>query len=329
MSLFEGHPFADWSVEPCEPPRWARGGHRQTILGHLLPSPKLDSLGVHTEILLNDGDRLVSFWLEGASSTVVYLFHGLSGSTDSTYMQRTARLAHELGHSVLLVNHRGAGAGFGLARQTQHSGRAEDLAAAIKWGRDRAPDKLHLAIGFSLSANALLLLLSGRRGDVYPDRAVAVNAPINLERTAQNLSRGLNRIYDERFLRDCVRDMRLRHRLGMLPGYSELPKVRTLFEFDAAFTAPLNGFASREDYYTTCSTKDLLADITVPTLVLTARDDPFVHVADYEAARVSPAVRLHIEATGGHMGYLAYDKRTRQLDRWLDRALRRALPGGV
>ncbi len=122
-------------LEACEKPKWAPTGHAQTILGHLLPSPKLTHKGRRIEIPLPDGDRLIGFIQEGTSKTIVYIFHGLAGSTDSTYMHRTAILAQKQNHTVFIVNHRGCGEGAGLAKNPYHSGRAEDLSAAITAGR--------------------------------------------------------------------------------------------------------------------------------------------------------------------------------------------------
>src|SRR5579872_1060681 len=103
-------------------------------------------------------------------------------------MHRTAILALKRGYMVYAFNHRGCGLGAGLARHPYHSGRAEDLSAAIAFGRSQHPRARHVAIGFSLSANALLLLLGGERGKTLPDQAIAVNAPLDLETCSRSLA---------------------------------------------------------------------------------------------------------------------------------------------
>jgi len=273
------------------------------------------------EIPLPDGDRLVGFIQPGDSDTVVYIFHGLAGSTDSTYMHRSSILAQSAGHTVFLVNHRGCGEGAGLAKGPYHSGRAEDLSAAIEIGRARFPKKRHVAIGFSMSGNALLLLLSGKRGHAKPDAAISVNAPIHLESASKLLNRGINRVYDIKFYRQCRRDVFAAdpHRLKPLPW------LTSLRELDDLYTAPAGGFTSREDYYASCSTHNLLDQIQTPTIVITAKDDPFVHAVDYIQAKLSANVRLHIEDFGGHMGYLSKEKTPLGTFRWQDYALTEAL----
>ncbi len=310
-------------LEQCQVPFWAKSGHAQTILGHLLPSPRLGTKGKQFRIPTEDGDQLVAFVQEGGSDTVVYIFHGLAGSTDSTYMHRTSLIAQQLGHTVVLVNHRGCGEGRGMAKGPYHSGRAEDLSAAIEVGRKIYPRRRHLAIGFSMSGNALLLLLSGQRGQTLPDAAISVNAPIHLSLCSELLGQGLNRIYDLKFYIQCRKDLiagKGDQRLGI-----KVPRFSTLFALDHIYTAPAGGFNSREDYYATCSTYEHLDKIKVPTIVFTAKDDPFVPVESYAAAKLSPNVHLHIEEYGGHMGYLSKDKTPLGTRRWQDYAIHQAL----
>lgn len=312
-----------FDLEPCEAPRWATSGHAQTILGHVLPSPKLNHKGRRVEIPVDNGDRLVAFVDEGTTSTVVYIFHGLSGSSDSTYIHRTAIVAKNLGHTTFLLNHRGCGEGAGLAKGPYHSGRGEDLSAAIAAGREMFPKHRHIAIGFSMSGNALLLLQAGKRGDVKPDIGISVNAPIHLEKCAHRLRSGLNRIYDIRFYLQCRRDIFVaQHEILQT---AKIPHLTSLYEFDNLYTAPAGGFRDREDYYSSCSTHELLHKIETPTVILTAEDDPFVPYESYAQARLSPAISLHVEKLGGHMGYLTRNKTSLGTNRWLDYALHEML----
>lgn len=303
-------------LEPCLKPFYAPSGHAQTLMAFLLPSKRLTNLGKRVDIDLPDGDRLVARLIEGPSNFVVYLFHGLSGSIASNYMERTAQVALGLGHTVMLVNHRGCGEGQGLARLPYHSGRAEDLSAALAKGRELFPHHKHLAIGYSLSANALLLLLTKRRGGILPDFAIAVNGPIHLESAALKLRQGLNRLYDKEFVRVCRQDVK------RIYGESfKLPAHFDLYEFDRLYTAPKGGFESREEYYRTCSTHEHLHEIQTPTYILSAKDDPFIESSHYEKARLSSAVQLYLEDHGGHLGYLTREKTPLGTNRWLDYAL--------
>jgi uncharacterized protein len=308
----------------CTPPFWARSGHAQTLLGHLVPSrvPSLVAGEGGTEehrIPVTGTDQLVGLLCPGTSDTVVHLFHGLGGDSGSDYVLRTAALARAAGHTVFAVNHRGCGPGQGLAGGGYHSGSADDLAAAIAYGRELRPAARHLAIGYSLSGNALLLLLS-RAGPGAPDLAIAVNPPINLARSSELISAGLNRIYDLHFVHGARRSIRQRERDGLISEHYEIPRLARLGEVDDLYTAPAGGFESGADYYACCSTMGRLDQIEVPTVILTAADDPFIDCRDFEASARSDSVHLHVEQCGGHMGYFSRPSPA-GTRRWLDYAL--------
>lgn len=319
-SIIESLKDARKSIPPCLPPVWASTGHLQTILGFLLPSASVTEDGVQLNVTLEkETERIHSTYLKGTSNTVVYLFHGLGGSADSAYVQRNAIIARQLGHHVFINNHRGCGKGAGLAVEPYHSGRSEDLSKVIEYGRKMLPGHKHIAIGFSLSANALLLLAATIRGEVQPDMAIAVNGPINLDRASINLGRGLNKIYDKRFTKDLEGYMN-RNRPQDVGDFS---LVKDLRDFDERYTAPLGGFKNRADYYETCSAKQYLPKINIPTVIITAEDDPFIGIQDYRDASYSPSTVVHIEKHGGHVGYVARDGMGYK--RWLDQAIERYL----
>src|SRR5271156_5807171 len=100
-----------FDLEPCTRPSWARDGHSQTILGHLIPTRIADGGGPLegdlVTIPLPDGDNLVAKHVPGPGDTVLYLFHGIASDISAGYMTRAASLARKLGWDVYLVNHRG------------------------------------------------------------------------------------------------------------------------------------------------------------------------------------------------------------------------------
>jgi predicted alpha/beta-fold hydrolase len=311
-------------LSPCRPGPLTRGGHAQTILGHFLPSSLQTALGEgeRVEIPVSDGDRLVARHIPGTGGAVLYLFHGLGSNISAGYMRRTAALGKKLGCDIYLVNHRGCGEGKGLAGKPYHSGRADDLGAAIAMGRKKHPGKRHIAIGFSLSANALLLLVSGKHGTDLPDAAIAVNGPIDLDRASVLLRNGLSKIYDYRFAIECRMDIAHRRKLGLLgPEKYDFPWWMSLRDFDRIYTGPASGFQTRENYYASCSAAPFLEHVQVPTVLLSAKDDPFIDYRDYEKAKLSSNIVFHLEDFGGHLGYLTAKPTPLGTRRWLDYAI--------
>ena len=313
---------------PCRPPLWARGGHAQTILAHIIPTPApgLDPTAENVrtlEIPVSGGDRSLAYYSAGESGTLVAIFHGLSGDSSSDYVRLAMQAARRAGHSVLAVNHRGCGAGRGLARGLYHSGRGDDLGCVFDWARRELPEERLFGVGYSLSGNAMLLLLS--ESDVpsshLPDGAIVVNPPIDLHECSERISRGLSRVYDMRFVRRCLRTLQERKEDGLLPASYVIPRPRTLREFDELVTAPLSGFEGADDYYRRCSTKDRLELIDRPTVVIHAEDDPFVSAHTFRTAPMSAFLHLHLEASGGHVGYLTSRSLLGGSEKWLGGAL--------
>lgn len=306
-------------------PFWAASGHGQTLWGHFLKSPTLDDLGKNFEVDLPDGDRLFCFYHQGHTNVVVSLYHGLSGDVYADYMQRTAILCRKLGHTVVLVNHRGAGHGVAHARHPYHSGRSEDVSEVLKFLRQKFPGKKQIAIGYSMSANILLCLVGGYKGDEKPDGAITVNAPLNLAQGAQLLKTGFNRVYDIRFVNRLRENIEYKYKNGLISKRYEIPRFASIYEFDNIYTADAAGFKDREDYYRSCSAKFYLSNITTPTYMLTAADDPFVSVQDYREVVLPKSVQLHIENSGGHLGYLTSKPTPLGSHRWLDYYLHEAI----
>jgi predicted alpha/beta-fold hydrolase len=333
-----------------EPHPLIRGGHLQTIIGSYLPWLTVDYRAKQHRVPLADGDAIVVHddlpparedrkedrrqRTEDSSSSVlcplssvasspppvVLLLHGLGGCHQSGYMQRCAVKLTERGYRVFRMDLRGYGAGVPLARHPVHAGRSEDAAAVLDFIIDLCPDSPVHIVGFSMGAN-IVLKLAGELGPLAPANLASVMAvapPIDLIECSRNMQRRVNRIYDRTFVKSLVAHIARRRQVVPDALHKPLdPPPRRLLDFDNRFTAPLSGFADAEDYYVRASSGALLKHIVVPTLILTAANDPIVPVKPFETASYSPTTKLHITPCGGHLGFIA--RRGRDPDRrWLD-----------
>lgn len=281
---------------------------------------------------LEDGDKLVLHVYDVPHPrAVLVMVHGLGGSVQSDYMRRASYWANELGLALVLVNMRGAGEGLSHARGVYHSGSAGDVSRVLEWARDRWPGRKRIAAGFSLSGNILLNLLGGQSPPAKerPDAAIAVNPAIDLVTGSRMLSSGLNLIYDQKFVSELKRALHDRVREGLLDRVPEFPLFCKLSDFDEIFTAKAAGFANRQEYYEKCSSGSFVHNVSVPTSVLMADDDPFIPVGSFRFASWSEDVEIRYEKTGGHVGYI-HDRATplgnrRWMDYYLVRNIQRML----
>lgn len=238
-----------------------------------------------------------------AGTPCVLLFHGLEGSSDSHYARALMAAVGARGWHGAIAHFRGCSGEANLAPRFYHSGDAEELDWIIRRLRPRYPGAFYVA-GVSLGGNALLRWLGEQRhGADIVDAAVSVSAPLDLAAGGAALSRGFNRVYTRMFL-ETLKPKALA-KLERFPGLFDratLLAARDLYSFDNVVTAPLHGFRDTDDYWHRASAKHVLHDITVPTLVLNARNDPFLP-GRHLPCTASPAVTLEYPATGGHVGF--------------------------
>ncbi len=165
-------------------------------------------------------------------------------------------------------------------------------------------------MGYSLGGN-LTLKLAGEYGSAAPPQlraACAVSPTIDLARCVAALARPENRLYQWNFVRNLKR--RMRRKARRFPGHYTLNgigRVRSVRDFDEMFTAPYNRFLGADDYYHRASALRVIHRVRVPTLIISAEDDPFVPPEQFaDAALVAnPHVHRLITRHGGHCGFVS------------------------
>jgi predicted alpha/beta-fold hydrolase len=322
MTQFEPPPFKSHPL--------IRGGHLQTIVsvGTRLVT---DLNPIEHVVSVSDGDAIVLHedrpmgWRAGDGSLL--LIHGLSGCHGAPYMRRLAQQFTRQGASVFRMDMRGCGAASDLATNLTHAGRSDDLVAALGRIAAETGSGPMAAMGVSLGASQLLRAV-GRIGaglDATPPwfdrlrRIAAIAPPLDLQRCSDNMERWILRPYNYYFIRVLLArtPKRVRQRddyqQGVLGG-----RPKTLRELDDRITAPLGGFADAAEYYATSSASHVTRFNPVPTLVLTAADDPIVPIGCFldDKNQWPDSTRLVVSKTGGHVGFI--DRRRRS---WMDRVM--------
>lgn len=290
-------------------PRWLPGGHLQTIY----PAKCIQPLAItlHRERWdTPDGDFIDIDFVEGLpGKPFLTLFHGLEGSSSSHYAR--AMLAHieSLGWSGAVPHFRGCSGELNRAPRFYHSGDSHE----IDWILHRLAvhplarnARGFFAAGISLGGNALLRWLGEFAEDThFVSAACAVSAPLDLAAGGAALSRGVNLVYTRAFLQTLK--PKCLQKLEQFPGLFDRDRMlnaRNLYEFDNVVTAPLHGYRDTNDYWHRASARHVLSAIQVPTLVLNARNDPFLP-ARYLPRQASASVLLEYPAQGGHVGFVS------------------------
>jgi uncharacterized protein len=295
------------------PPDWLRGGHRMTVYAWArrrtyqgLPAPVARYFDVEPDTRV----LAACHWQpRPAEHPTLIALHGLEGSSHAHYMAGLASKAFPLGFNVIRLNQRNCGGTERLSAGLYHSGLTKDVMAVC--AELASADGLPAIVisGYSLGGN-LALRLAGLYGSAPPPwlRAVAAVSPtLELDACMRAMERLDNRIYEWHFMHSLRRRIRLKARL--FPGRYDtrgLWRLWRIRDFDDRFTAPHHGFRDAADYYYQMASARVIDKVSVPALVITAEDDPFIPVEPFREAAVTgnPHVHLRITPYGGHCGFV-------------------------
>jgi uncharacterized protein len=229
----------------------------------------------------------------------------LEGSSQDVTICGMGRALHRKGWNVLAWNYRGCSGELNRLPRLYHSGETADLALVIAHAVRRF-SRIAL-IGFSLGGNLILKYLGEARPHAAVACAAAISAPVDLAASARALDRRrTNRLYLRRLIATLVRKVKAKAK--HFPEQIDVTQTRGIHgfeDFDGRFTAPVHGFRDASDYWMRCSSRQFLRQIAVPTLMLSALDDPFLtpDCFPFEEAESSACVFLEAPATGGHLGF--------------------------
>jgi uncharacterized protein len=297
------------SYPPFIPMLGCSTGKAQTLMTSIYPGfsdPK--PFAVH-QVVLPDQDKLVLMeylplnWKDG--QRIVILVHGLTGDFQSKYNVRLTKAWLKEGFAVIRVNLRGCGPGAGLARFPYHSGRSEDTRAVIQWLHSRYPLSPVTQVGFSLGGNITLKMAAedADKPSGNLDSIIAISPPVDLHACSALLHKPDNQIFEKYFVQALYQDAcQRRSQFPDIPELNIHPNM-SLLDFDNAYTAPFCGYKDAIDYYTRCSSGNLLHQIKIPTFILYAKDDPFITIERFIPKLKASNIDCLMTEHGGHVAW--------------------------
>lgn len=283
--------------------------HVETIYPSLIRKVELQPYQ-RERITTPDNDFLDLDWLKQESSDLIIISHGLEGNTQRAYVKGMARVGYQHGYDILTWNYRGCSEEMNKAFRFYHSGATDDLATVIDYAHSRGYRRIFL-VGFSLGGNLTLKYLGEKRS--RPEtvkKSVTFSVPIDLHTSCEKISKPSNWIYSQRFLKSLRKKVIEKSRI--MPGLDirGLEKVKTLREFDDHFTGPIHGFKDALDYYHQCSAIRFIQDISIPSLIISAANDPFLSPECYphQLVKQHSSVLFESPQYGGHVGFTQFSK---------------------
>jgi len=296
-----------------QPPFLLKNRHIQTIYASLFRK-KIELAIEIEEFTLSDGDFIEAYWHKinshNETTPIVILFHGLTGSYNSPYIQGAMQALNKANISSVVMHFRGCSGKDNRKARSYHSGDTKDALEFIDHVKQKYPHARLFAVGYSLGANMLLKLLGEQKQKLPLEAAVAVSAPMLLDVCANKMNKGFSRFYQNRLLKDLRIALEKKYDKHPMQELIHLARediagLQNFWQFDDAYTAKINGFQSAQEYYSKSSAKQYLKDITIPTLIIHAKDDPFMtqEVIPIQE-ELSSSVILEVYEHGGHVGFV-------------------------
>lgn len=277
--------------------------HLQTVIPFFYVKP--DNTLYQTEKMeLPDGDFLELDWIRGGNDKVLVINHGLEGNSRSSYVQQMANHFKKLGWDILAMHTRGCGRELNRLPIMYHGGATEEINHLVNQV-SKEYSKVVLA-GFSLGANMFINYVAKHETPSNVLALAAFSAPLDLRGSEKKMDKLINHFYAQKFLFKLKKKLR---KLGAKhPGTIDLialDKINSMQEFAKHFAATYSGFGNIDDYYAASSALESLKDIKMPTLLVNAKNDPFLTKASYptQFAALSPYIHLDIPSNGGHAAF--------------------------
>ena len=291
-------------------PWWLPGGHLQTIYArHLAGGLSFPYRRERRQT--PDGDFIDFDWLEAKADDgkLLVLFHGLEGCSRGHYVVSLLGRASELGWRAVVPHFRGCSGEANRLSRSYHSGDSREIDWILRSLKEEHPRSRIYATGVSLGGNMLLKWLGEEGANATPviDGAAAVSVPVDLAAAAAQLDCGFKKIiYTRHFLRTLKPKVLAKITThGLAIDDRALRSCSSFREFDDLYTAPFHGFENADDYWSRASSKPWLKQIQVPTLMINARNDPFLPESALPTREeVSGRVKLDFPGDGGHVGFV-------------------------
>ena len=290
--------------------KW-RGGDLQTMRNTIMgPANSFDKDFERVSFDMGGGKSLKAAYHPSPKSEslpLIIIIHGMAGDELSPNVVSSAAYFNTQGFPVLRLNLRGAGPSAESSIGPYHGGLSEDLAKVIDQLPARGYGAGIVLYGISLGGNMMLKYLGERGADAPIMAAISVSAPLNLKAVQLRIMASRNRVYHNYLLlgmKNYMKQMKEHHEPDLI---DKAQTAKSLFEFDDLVTAPANGIAGAEEYYRLHSAQGFIDHIGVPTLLIHAKNDPWIPVEDYSGREwpLNGPISLLIADDGGHVGFHA------------------------
>lgn len=284
-------------------PFWAFNTHLQTIIPALLrKAPQLNYQKEH--FYFSDTDFTQLNWIKQNNTKLAVILPGLESNAQREYIRNTADILAKMKFDVLVPDHRSCGEQFNTFFRSYHSGNSNDLKEIIE--KHHKAYQFIVLIGFSLGGNICLKYLGENKNASNIHQALCISTPLDLDYSSRLLELPKNKIYQTRFVKKLKKRLKTKAlQFPELLNLEDLKKAQHIRDIDEIYTSKAHGFKDASHYYEVNSSIRFVSEITVPTTIINAQNDPMIFLREHEISLLqsNPNIQLILEKEGGHVGF--------------------------
>lgn len=279
----------------------------QTIIPSLF-RPAADLQYKRETIETPDNDFLDLDWYGSGSPSdkLAIVLYGLEGHSGCAYITNAISRLQQVGYDALAMNYRGCSGRPNQLCKSYHSGKTEDLDLIVNHILENYKYSEIVLVGFSIGGNTVLKYLGEKSSSIDSriKKSVTFSVPVDLESSANTLAKPSRAVYMKYLLDKLYKKLVIKQKLfPELIDIKNFSQIKTFHQFDSKYTAPMNGFKDELDYWRQASSKPYLSKIQIPSLLITAKDDPFLGRECYPYEITNPNFKLLVTDKGGHVGF--------------------------
>lgn len=258
-----------------------------------------------------DNDILETDWVEKNNDKIAILTHGLTGSSRGAYMSGMTQILMKNGFDVLSWSQRSCGDKMNLQLKTTNMGATYDLRFLVDYVANLEYQEIYL-FGVSLGGNITLKYLGeeGKNFNKKLKKAATFSVPSRVMNSSLAIRKWRNFIYHRRFVKQLIEVAKKKAEQFPEINIKAIKKVKTIYDFDHYFTAPLHGYKSVEEYYDKTSAIYFIPKIKIPTLLVNSKNDTYLGNIDelVDLSEKSSFFYYKLTQDGGHVGFGKTDK---------------------
>lgn len=299
--------------EIFNPPFYLRSTLAQTLLAGsgIRKMGENPMLNAAQEVILNPiGDvRLQGFYsrqTDGHARGLVMLLHGWEGSVNSAYILGTGRFLYNNGFSIFRLNYRDHGNTHHLNPGLFYAVLLDEVFNVVQQVSKYESELPFYLAGFSMGGNFALRIARKCAESPIDNLAhvVSVSPVLDPEKSTYAIDDvPLLRRY---FLKKWKRSLQKKQAcFPELYDFSEVLALDTITAMTDLMLERYSDYESASNYFRAYAVLgDALADVNIPTTIITAQDDPIIPVEDFYDLKTNSVIDLIIHRYGGHNGFL-------------------------